>query len=66
MAKAVIPKDADVSTAMVSALWDGGPAMQAALQKRRMNWPRLTSGEIADLGAYLQGVPSGGGTHLRP
>ena len=66
MAKAVIPKDADVSTAMVSALWDGGPAMYAAVQKRRMNWPRLSSGEIADLGAYLQGVPSGGGTHLRP
>jgi mono/diheme cytochrome c family protein len=56
-ARAVLPNEGDVSTAVVSALWDHGSSMYAAMQKRSINWPRFTGREIEDLGAFLRTNP---------
>jgi cytochrome c2 len=38
---------------MVSVLWKHGPAMLRRMQEKRIAWPQLTQGEMANLIAYL-------------
>jgi mono/diheme cytochrome c family protein len=44
------------SFGMVAALWKHGPAMQLAMRRRKIPWPRFTGSEMADISAYLHGL----------
>jgi hypothetical protein len=38
---------------MVSTLWKHGPQMLDMMNQRKLEWPRFTAPEMADLIAYL-------------
>ena len=40
---------------MVAALWKHSPTMGQAMRRKKIRWPRLDGGEMADLTAYLHG-----------
>jgi mono/diheme cytochrome c family protein len=46
-------KDAYSDITMVSALWQHGPRMLEAAEKKKVPWPRFTTREMADVIAYL-------------
>ncbi len=40
---------------LMAAIWKHGPAMNTAMRRKNMSWPRFSGPEMADLGAYLHG-----------
>ena len=41
---------------MVSILWEHGPQMLDMMNQRKIEWPRFTAPEMADLIAYLNSM----------
>ena len=38
---------------MVSVLWKHGPTMEQRMQQNKISWPKLSPGDMSNLGAYL-------------
>jgi mono/diheme cytochrome c family protein len=49
-------KDAYSGVTMVSALWSHGPRMLEMLTQKKMEWPRFTARQMADLIAHLNSL----------
>lgn len=49
-------KDAYSDITMVSALWQHGPKMLDAMAQKKVDWPRFTTAQMADLIAYLNSL----------
>ena len=45
--------------ALLSAIWNHGPAMESRLRASKISWPALSGEEMRDLIAYLRGSGSG-------
>ena len=52
-------KGIDTPILWAQAMWNHGPAMEAAMQKIGVEWPRFQSQEMNDLLAYVRQVTSG-------
>ena len=49
-------KDAYSDITMVAALWGHGPRMLDMMTQRKLEWPRFSAGQMADLIAYLNSL----------
>jgi mono/diheme cytochrome c family protein len=49
-------RDAYSAVVMVSALWQHGPGMLAAMQQKKQPWPQFSGHQMADLIAYLNSL----------
>lgn len=49
-------KDAYSGVTIVSSLWGHGPRMLAMLEQKKMEWPRFSARQMADLIAYLNSL----------
>jgi mono/diheme cytochrome c family protein len=49
-------KNAHSDVTMVSALWQHGPRMLDAMAQKKIDWPRFTAPQMADLIAYLNSL----------
>jgi mono/diheme cytochrome c family protein len=49
-------KDAYSDITMVAALWGHGPRMLEMMRQKKLEWPRFTATQMADLIAYLNSL----------